>query len=120
MMMHHSELVLNYSFNNDNRKKELEPILTYPDNYLTNYQVRKSCEDNCDFNRKSRIVKDFKTKYDNMKEELILLENNINELIKNKEENNNIRIYIDNLIIQKNMINQNMNVLERIIFNIKY
>lgn len=116
--MYYSELVLNYSSKNDNKKKELEPVLTYPDNYLTNYQVRKSCEDNCDFNRKGRILKDFKVKYDNMKEELIVLENNINNLIKNKEENNSIRIFIDNLIIQKNMINQNMKVLEKIIFSI--
>ncbi len=116
--MYYSELVLNYSTNNDNRKKELEPVLTYPDNYLTNYQVRKSCEDNCDFNRKSRIVKDLKTKYDNMKEELIVLENNINNVIKIREENNTIRIYIDNLIIQKNMITQNMKVLERILLSL--
>ncbi len=116
--MYYSELVLNYSSNNDSKKRELEPVLTYPDNYLTNYQVRKSCEDNCDFNRKSRIVKDLKTKYDNMKEELIVLENNINNLIKIREENNTIRIFTDNLIIQKNMINQNMKVLEKIIFSI--
>lgn len=113
--MFNSELVLNYDYHTNNKTKELESVLTYPEDYYTNYQ---KYEDNCDFNLKNKRIKGMKDKYNIMVNELIVLEKTLNDIIKQKEENNSIIFYINNLNIQKNMIIQNMKVLEKILFSL--